>query len=66
MQIDFLNKLFTMKKTWLTLIISILFFGIVNGESIQKFGVKPSNTPEENRINLQKAIDSMSAKGGVL
>ena len=40
--------------------------GIVNGESIQKFGVKPSNTPEENRINLQKAIDSMTAKGGVL
>ncbi len=66
MQIDFLNKLFTMRKTWLTLIISILFFGIVNGESIQKFGVKPSNTPEENRINLQKAIDSMSVIGGVL
>jgi len=66
MQIDFLNKLFIMRKTWLSLIISILFMGIVNGESIQKFGVKPSNTPEENRINLQKAIDSMSAKGGVL
>ena len=34
--------------------------------SIQKFGVLPTNTPQENAVNLQKAIDEMTAKGGAL
>jgi hypothetical protein len=39
---------------------------MLNGESIQKLGVRPSNSPEVNKINLQKAIDKMSKSGGVL
>jgi hypothetical protein len=39
---------------------------MLNGESIQKLGVRPSNSPEINKINLQKAIDKMSKSGGVL
>jgi hypothetical protein len=34
--------------------------------SIQAFGVLPTNTPEQNRDNLQKAIDWASAKGASL
>ncbi len=48
------------------LLIILLCHGILIGQSIQKFGVKSSNTPELNRINLQKAIDSMTYCGGVL
>ncbi len=55
-----------MKKLYLFLVYGILFIGIANGESIRKFGVKPSNSAETNKINLQKAIDLMSPKGGVL
>ena len=55
-----------MKKTFFVIIISIFLAGCANGESIQKFGVKPSNSPELNKKNLQKAIDQMSAIGGVL
>lgn len=55
-----------MKKTALTLILSIVFLGLINGQNIQDFGVKPSNSPELNTINLQKAIDGLSAKGGTL
>lgn len=35
-------------------------------ESIRKCGVKPSNSPLENTIRLQKAIDKVSEKGGVI
>lgn len=34
--------------------------------SIQKFGVLPGNTPEENKKNLQKAIDWATASGTAL
>ena len=36
------------------------------GQSIQQFGVLPTNSPAENRIRLQQAIDKMSASGGAL
>ncbi len=55
-----------MKKLNFLLVISIFIVGIASAESIQKFGVKPSNSAELNTINLQKAIDLMSPKGGVL
>ena len=55
-----------MKKTIFLLAIHLLIVGLVSAESIQKFGVKPSNSAEVNTINLQKAIDIMSPKGGVL
>lgn len=35
-------------------------------KSIQQYGVLPTNTPSENRDLLQKAIDEMTARGGVL
>ena len=34
--------------------------------SVQSVGVLPTNTPKENRQNLQQAIDKMSPLGGVL
>jgi len=34
--------------------------------SIQKFGVKPGNSPSENKKNLQKAIDWASESGAAL
>ena len=34
--------------------------------SIQEFGVLPGNSPEENRVNLQKAIDWAAASGTAL
>jgi hypothetical protein len=34
--------------------------------SIQKFGVLPGNTAEVNRVNMQKAIDWASPRGGAL
>lgn len=34
--------------------------------SIQKYGVLPGNTPQENRQNLQKAIDEASKSGAAL
>ena len=45
------------------------FFGILNAEtmkSIQDYGVLPTNSPEVNRDNLQKAIDEASKRGGAL
>jgi len=49
------------------LFIAVLFLTeVTSGESIQKFGVNPSNSPEVNKLNLQKAIDSMTICGGVL
>ena len=34
--------------------------------SVQDFGVLPTNTPAQNKENLQRAIDSMSPLGGAL
>ena len=33
------------------------------GQSIQQFGVLPTNSPAENRIRLQQAIDKMWDEG---
>lgn len=55
-----------MKTKCFFFITCFLFTEIINGESIQKFGVRPSNSPEVNKVNLQKAIDSMSICGGIL
>ena len=35
-------------------------------KSIKEYGVSPSNNPEQNRINLQRAIDEASATGAAL
>lgn len=35
-------------------------------KSIKEFGVSPSNSPEKNRVNLQRAIDEASATGAAL
>lgn len=54
-------------KTTCFLFIAFLFLSeVTSGQSIQKFGVKPSNSPEVNKVNLQKAIDSMTFSGGSL
>ncbi len=55
-----------MKKFYFFLITGILFAGATKAESIREFGVLPSNSAKVNTINLQKAIDFMSPKGGVL
>ena len=34
--------------------------------SIQEFGVLPTNSPEVNRTNLQRAIDQAALSGGAL
>ncbi|MFA5814861.1 MAG: hypothetical protein WC865_04505 [Bacteroidales bacterium] len=55
-----------MKTKCFLFIACFLLTKVTCGESIQRFGVKPSNSPEENRLNLQKAIDSMTICGGSL
>lgn len=55
-----------MKTCYVLFIFCFVLTGMLNGESIQKLGVRPSNSPEVNKINLQKAIDKMSVSGGVL
>jgi hypothetical protein len=45
---------------------ALLLSSVTWGESIQKFGVRPGNSPLINKMNLQKAIDSMTVCGGVL
>ena len=35
-------------------------------KSIREYGVSPSNSPEKNRVNLQRAIDEASATGAAL
>lgn len=60
-----------MRKVYLVFALSILFVGTiigqgVHGQSIQDFGVKPTNSAAVNKVNLQKAIDVMSPKGGIL
>ncbi len=55
-----------MKKIYFSLAINLFLAGMASGESIQDFGVKPSNSAEVNKVKLQKAIDQMSPIGGVL
>lgn len=55
-----------MKTKYFLFISFFLFTTLINGESIQKLGVKPSNSPEVNKRNLQKAIDKMMYCGGTL
>jgi hypothetical protein len=55
-----------MKTKYFLFIFCILFTEFIYGESIQKLGVKPSNSPELNKMNLQKAIDKMTFSGGTL
>jgi hypothetical protein len=55
-----------MKTKYFLFISCILIAELINGESIQKLGVKPSNSPEVNKMNLQKAIDKMTFCGGTL
>jgi hypothetical protein len=54
-------------KTNYYFLAALLFLTLTaTGQSIREFGVKPSNSPDLNRFNLQKAIDSMSIFGGSL
>lgn len=55
-----------MKIKYFLFISCFLITGLIYGESIQKLGVKPSNSPEVNKMNLQKAIDKMTFSGGSL
>ena len=58
------------KKIILFITLAIIPWLLVDGaclnESVRKFGVKPNNSPSENTARLQKAIDKISEKGGVL
>jgi hypothetical protein len=58
-----------MKQHFLWVLLSVCFYSVAEAsdlKSIQKFNVKPGNTPKENRINLQKAIDWASESGSAL
>ena len=48
----------------------LLFFAVAASsqpmKSIKEYGVSPSNNPEQNRINLQRAIDEASTTGAAL
>lgn len=48
----------------------LLFFAVAASsqpmKSIKECGVSPSNSPEKNRVNLQRAIDEASATGAAL
>jgi len=55
-----------MKTRCLLFIFCLVLTSMLNGESIQKLGIKPTNSPEVNKINLQKAIDKMTISGGVI
>ncbi|MCP3928031.1 MAG: hypothetical protein GY705_02885 [Bacteroidetes bacterium] len=50
----------------LTLLLSINLSRAAEFTSIQKFDVKPENSPALNKINLQKAIDWASVSGAAL
>ncbi len=53
-------------KVALILLVFVSMSVSVPGQSIRQFGVLPSNPPDMNRENLQKAIDKMSLIGGML
>ena len=60
-----------MKKLLCALIASVLSISafaenLHRMKSIQEYGVLPENTPQQNRENLQKAIDEASLTGAAL
>lgn len=55
-----------MKKIILLLFVQLFCVVFSVAQSIQEFGVKPSNSAEVNKVNLQKAIDLLTTKGGIL
>lgn len=55
-----MKTIYILLAWWISLAVS------VNGESILKIGVSPSNSPAMNKQNLQKAIDSLTFWGGVI
>ena len=50
----------------LMLFLSVNLAEAAETTSIQKFDVKPGNSPSKNKLNLQKAIDWASATGSAL
>lgn len=55
----------TLKLTLLLCLVSFLAFG-QGMKSIRDFGVLPTNTPQQNKENLQKAIDWATESGSAL
>ncbi len=58
-----------MKSNFILMLLLILSINLLKASeitSIQKFDVKPENSPAINKINLQKAIDWASASGSAL
>lgn len=55
-----------MKTKFFLFLTCFLFARLICAESILKLGVKPTNSPEVNKINLQKAIDKMTIYGGTI
>lgn len=57
-------------KTQLSSLVILLLFTVFSNAaeliSIQRFGVKPENTPAINKVNLQKAIDWATTSGSAL
>jgi len=51
---------------FILLLTSSICLGQSVGKSIQEFDVLPSNNPETNKVNLQKAIDWASSSGAAL
>ncbi len=61
--------LYAMKTNFIFALILMLSFNLALASeipSIQKFGVKPGNSPAQNKLNLQKAIDWASTTGSAL
>lgn len=61
-----MNRTHSCLLSFLLLFLSVLAANAQGFLSVQAVGVRPGNTPQENRRNLQAAIDSMSPRGGVL
>ena len=56
-----------MKKIFLLLAMFIALAAFAQPmKSIKEYGVSPTNSPEQNRANLQRAIDAASASGAAL
>lgn len=60
------NETMKFVKLFLLLFTVIPFAWSNSYRSIQEFGVLPSNAPQTNKVNLQKAIDWASASGQAL
>lgn len=61
----FARKIF-MAIASLFLAMALCYSGTPAMKSIQDYGVLPANSPETNRLNLQKAIDEASVTGAAL